>query len=349
MKISAWLTPLGAALSSCAALSLCAAAEAMACDVQGPVVTIRFTGMRVEAFERAVVADLEAGLARTEVSVCPPELALERAAQRVAALELDARSPRLVELEVRLLAGGSELRLDRQVDLSQVPADSRAFAVALAADELLRASGVEWLGGGTELAGTPAAEAEPARPVTAALVDQATPAPAVAPGSWSLGMRPALERFSGGQSLWGADVAAILPLAAQLELQLAPGVRRGLPVSTAQGQIESSALSLAAHARYHLLDRGWRLSAGLGLYGARLALQGASPRAGASASRFVGLALYGQGLLSASLPLSSALRFELSGALGAPLRELEATADGRTATAASGLQLALGSALWLQL
>lgn len=50
-----------------------------------------------------------------------------------------------------------------------------------------------------------------------------------------------------------------------------------------------------------------------------------------------------------SLPIAGPLRFELSGALGAPLRELEATAAGRTATAASGLQFGAASALWLEL
>lgn len=338
--------------ASAAALGLLAATRlATACDAAKPFVAVLFTGHPGEAFERAVLADLEAGLARSGVSVCQhSNAAQQRGISQLAELHVAAPSPQLVALRIRLRAGEKETRLDRQVELSQVPADSRAFAVALAADELLRSGGLEWLGGGAaEPALVPAAKAAPSASAVQPTADRAAAAPTAVSGSWSVGVRPALERFAGGQTLWGADAAVLLPLPARLELHMAAGLRRGVQVSAQQGQIESSALSLAAGARYQLIDARWQLAAGLGVQGARLSMQGVSPREGASASRFAGVALYAQGLLAASVPIAGPLRFELGTSLGVPLRELEATADGRTATAASGLQLGVASALWLQL
>lgn len=338
-------------LGALAGLALLAPTEAAACDVWRPFVTVRFAGRQDADFERAVVADLAAGLLRSDVSVCPPEPAvpLPAAASQLAELDVEQRGRQLVALKVRLRAASSESRLERELDLSQVPGDSRAFAVALAADELLRAGGMDWLDNGVaEPVGIPTLAVAPASAEVELLLDGASETGAAA-ARWSVGLRPALERFAGGQTLWGADAAVLVPLSARVALQLAPGVRSGALVDAPQGQIESSALTLAANARYCLMDTPWQLAAGLGLYGARLTLEGASPRPGATVSRFSGLALYGQTLLSVSVPIAGPLRFELSGALGLPLRELEATADGRIATAASGLQLGVGSALWLQL
>jgi len=269
-----------------------------------------------------------------------------------AELEVDSVTPQLVAVRVQLRHPNGEARLDRQVDLSHVPMDSRAFAVALAADELLRA-------GWAEL--EESADAEPS--IRAPVVASAPPVavedvPASAAGRdgaspasdrASLGARAALESFRGGLTLWGADLTLLLPLAERLDLQLAPGVRKGVEVSAPHGSVESRALSLAANVRYRVLEQGWGLRAGAGLQGAGIELQGSSTDPATEASTFAGVALYVQALLAASVPIAGPLWLELGGTLGAPLLALEGTDTGQAATAASGLQLGASLALLLRL
>jgi len=317
-------------------------------------VGVRFSGTQSVVFERSVLADLEAGLARSNVRVCPrADWTGQASAAGGAELEVDSVTPQLVAVRVQLRGQSGEARLDRQVDLAQVPMDSRAFAVALVADELLRAGWAELDGNDDAVPITAAPEVTPSG-VPAALEDVPAAAggrEASAPvaGGASLGVRAALENFRGGLTLWGADVALLLPLGARWALQLAPGIRTGVEVSAPHGSVESRALSVATNVRYRLPLHGWGLAAGAGLQGAGIELQGAASDADTEASRYVGVALYAQALLAASVPITGPLWLELGGTLGAPLLALEGTDDGRTAAAASGLQLGASLALLLQL
>ena len=299
-----------------------------------------------------MLADLEAGLARSQVGVCPrADRVGQPSADGDADVEVDSVTPQLVAVRVQLQGQQRTARLDRQVDLSHVPLDSRAFAVALAADELLRAGWAE-----LEEAAAPAPSASPEVAVAAGAAIEDVPASAAPQSaafppsdSVSLGLRAALESFGGGLTLWGADVALHVPLAARLDLQLAPGIRKGVEVSAPHGSIESRALSLAANVRYRLLERGWGLGVGAGLQGAGIELQGTASDPDTAASSYTGFALYAQALLAASVPISGPLSAELGGSLGAPLVALEGTDTGRAAAAASGLQLGASLALLLQL
>lgn len=329
---------------------LCASPAVAACDPERRAVSVRFTGPQSAAFERSVLADLAAGLARSDAGACSARSPRGTpSAPGGADLQVDALSTELVMVRVQLHDAGGQTRLDREVNLSQVPPDSRGFAVALAADELLRA-------GWAELEARDSAEALAAPPAAAPEAQSDTlsgagprEVPPAALDSWHAGARAAFEHFSGGQTLWGSDVTLRVPLPVRLELELAPGARWGSEVSAPHGHIDSRALTFAASIRFNVLERGWRLAAGLGLEGAGIELQGANSEPGATAARFTGFALYGQALLSASLPLAGPLWVELGGVLGAPLRALEGTDDGRAATAASGVQLGAWSGLSVQL
>jgi hypothetical protein len=121
---------------------------------------------------------------------------------------------------------------ERELELSTVPPDARALAIAVATDELLAAN---W--GEIERRADLATQ-KPSAPPKAA-----EPPPAPAEPSFFLGAPSfVLESFGGGQDLLGLDARVSWQFASRVSLGARVGLRQGLPERSAHGSIHTSAV-----------------------------------------------------------------------------------------------------------
>jgi hypothetical protein len=146
-------------------------------------------------------------------------------------------APDSVALGVEVRDALTAKHVSREVALGGVPADSRPLTIALAADELLRAS---W----AELALRTAAPPALPVPVEVTKTVRETIEPAVVPASapqFLLGVDGALQRFGSGTTMFGADAR----LGAWWTRRVAAGLRFGLlsggVVSASDGSVQPSA------------------------------------------------------------------------------------------------------------
>ncbi len=146
-------------------------------------------------------------------------------------------APDAVSLGVEVRDAVTAKHVSRDVALSGVPTDSRPLTIALAADELLRAS---W----AELALRTAAPPPRPVPVEVTRTVRETIEPAIAPASpprFLLGVDGALQHFGSGTTMYGADAR----LGAWLAPRVAAGLRFGLlsggAASATDGSVQPSA------------------------------------------------------------------------------------------------------------
>ena len=171
---------------------------------------------------RAVVERLEVELAGRGVSLCAtPPANGERALATVHVGAGAGARGESVKLDIEVRDDVTEKRVAREVDLQGTPRDERSVVIALAADELLRAS---W----AELALDRAPK--PRAPISAEVREAITPAVrARARAPWlSLGVAGAAEAWSGGVSVLGGDALVALRPSPRLSIGLAVGARRSL-------------------------------------------------------------------------------------------------------------------------
>jgi hypothetical protein len=283
-------------------------------------------------FARRVLEDLRAGLAGSRVGACaedsPPTRPL--AIVRVAP---SARKPSLYVIDVSDAV--TQKRLGRDVDLSRVPPDGRAFAIAVAAEELLRASWAELALRERKRSKTSAA---PAARTPAAPREASTDTPASSSGD-TLAARLALEHFAHGQTQYGGDVAWSRPLSTWLGFTLALGLRKGLDAESQHGSIRSSTVALELALEPRLVAFGAiSLHGTVGLRGARVNFTGVA--AGAALERqAAGLALYARSGLALLVAPAGAFRARTSLGLGAPLQAFSASDGGERVTGMGGLEL----------
>jgi hypothetical protein len=149
--------------------------------------------------------------------------------------------PDAVTLGVEVRDAVTAKHVSRDVALGGVPADSRPLMIAVAADELLRAS---W----AELAlrtAPPPARAVPIE-VTRSVRDTLEPPAATSSPRILLGVDGSLERFGSGTTLYGADARFGAWLAPRLSAGLRLGLRSGAAVSAADGTVQPSAWLVGA-------------------------------------------------------------------------------------------------------
>jgi len=312
-----------------------AQAEAECGSAGKPWVSLAFAENRwPEGFAEKVLADLRAGLTARGIDACldangsTPEPPLANV--RVAGL--DARSVAVV-LDIRDAV--TEKRVSRDVDLATVPADGRAFAVAIAIDELVWAS---W----AEIALTRKQHPppkKPARTVPREVVEGVTSELPRRGAPWRLGARFALEHYTAGETLLGGDAVILLPIAAEFALDFELGARAGLTTSAPDGQIRSSAFGGGAGLRYAFLrGRAGELGATLGVRAAFVRFR-AEAEPGIDAMELSGLTLFARGGAFTNLRVAGPLAFDAAVGAGAPLRALEATDAGKVVTGVSGAEL----------
>jgi hypothetical protein len=217
-----------------------------ACPVEGmPWLRLDAEASLSRSWASSVAAHLGLELGPRGIALCLAPVR-EDAPSPLAIVELRLAEPNLLEVAIGDLATGR--RLTRQVPLDGIPEDARPLAIALAADELLRAS---WLEASIDkLQVTPA----PVTPTTSGVVARGSSvsqddgsAPAPRSRAW-LSLLGAGESSTGGQNLGGFD--ARVAWGRRLEIAGRVGYRWGAVVSAEHGNIESSALLGGISAAY---------------------------------------------------------------------------------------------------
>lgn len=303
----------------------------------GPWLALTFEGNSWPAhFTERVQADFQAGLGERALPVCVPEAGARPPLATVTIAE--RQSGKAVLIRVSDTVTGK--RVERDVDLAALPLDGRALAVAVAADELLRASWAELaLRRRPEPRITPRPRPRPPPEVARVVTDSL---PGVPRSSLAeLGARAALEHYGGGQLHYGVDLFYRHPIGAPLRAEVAVGMRDARSHRTAEGVV--SARAYAAELRLStplLVSQSVVLEAFAGARVQRVTFRGeASARY--SGLELTGYPVFGRAGVQATLELGSWLFLFGSIAAGAPLHAVHAkSSTGETITAVSGLELA---------
>ncbi len=226
-------------------------------------------------------------------------------------------------------------RVARDVDLSTIPTDGRALTIALAADELLRASWAEL----ALASATPVASVPP--PVQAIVDDSMRPALSkrAAPVG-SIGVAIASEFFGGGQTQWGADARGAWFVTPRFSTTLRLGLRSAVAHSAPDGEVRASSI-LGGVGGSYLIAYGRKVGvdAFARLDGMSVSYVGT---ARTSSTAFSGSALTLLLTGGGDVWWSIVPAFRLTAGLGAlaPLRPIRATDGGATVVAVSGIGLA---------
>ncbi len=317
------------------------AAPAMECGTTGHpwVQVIEQEGIpaNLAAFVQLLGAELasrglELCTARSETA--PPPLATVRVSSRQDA----------VALTVEVHDSVTAKQVSRDVALSGVPGDSQPLTVALAADELLRAS---WAELELHTAPPPAVPVpvEVTQTVHEALVAPPPPAPRV-----QLGVGFVWEQYAQGVTLYGADARLGAWLTRRLEIALQFGLRTGPSAAATDGTVQPSAWSLGVSGIYTLTapEARWGLDGAANLGVERLTLV-PTPRGTASGSEQSGYAVLGSLGPQGWFAVLPALRVGLQILATVPLRGVDVTDGGDRFEGLSGVgwtaQLGVWSAL----
>ena len=284
---------------------------------------------------------LRAELASRSIDLCAP--GDEGRQPPLATIEVSS-GPDAVTLGVEVRDAVTAKHVSRDVALGGVPADSRPLMIAVAADELLRAS---W----AELAlrtAPPPARVVPVE-VTRSVSDSVAP-PAASSPRILLGVDGALERFGSGTTLYGADARLAAWVMPRVAAGLRLGLRSGAAVSAVDGAVQPSAWLAGATVVVTITPPEWRW--GLDALG-RLDVEHVSfiptPRSTATGSAGSDYALLAGLGPQAWLRVASTLRVGAEVIALVPLRPVEATDAHVTVAGVSsagwGTQLGLWSTL----
>lgn len=312
------------------------AQSGLECTGEKPWVAV--SGHVPEAFAAAVRSDLRAGLAPSNIEVCdtPPAAAPEPLAR--VAIEQPDLAKALYSLDVT--DSVTHKRVGRDLALDRLPIDGRPLALAVAAEELLRASWAELALRGVHSAQTAAP------PEVRAVVERATP-PAKRFTAW--GARLGFERFLGGQTHYGADLFGSLPLGRIAGLLFAVGGRRGLSEQAPHGSIAATGLS--AEAGVSLLFfrlRGFDLGAFVSGRVLRVSFE-PEAESGVDAQTQAGFAVTSRVGLTMGFGSPGLVRSYTALGAGLPLKSFSATDSGAIVTGASKLELFAATGLALEL
>jgi hypothetical protein len=294
-------------------------------------------GKRAEDIARLFAAELRA----RHIAVCtapsegaPPPLGVIaiRTSGEAAFVEVDVRD----DLTAK--------SLKREVALADVPSDVRALTVAVAADELLRASWAELAvkSAPPPKRQVPAEVRDVVRDTMESSKQDGTPRIAFGAGA-------ALDAFTAGSVLLGADVLADVWIIPRLRILARFGLRSGLSARGADGDVATSAIAFKLGAAVTLTPP--LLRAGLDL-----ALRAGVMRVAFVATPAVGNAATAKSLddvaalMDASvigwLRLAPNLRALADASLSVPLRPVVATDGGRVVTGVSGVGVSATLGLW---
>ncbi len=304
-----------------------------------PWVQIDFDSWNVSpaARERAL-EDLRVSLQDVGISACfsgaspeNPSLAVIRVSVPSNTLEVGSQQQVVVTVGVRDAV--TSKTVSREIDLGRFPEGARELALAIAADELLRASWAEM-----SLTTEASARAEKTAPSEVKLAVhrvQKTPTGA----AFALGGRAAVASYQGGQQQIGGDVLLEWELPACFTLSWALGYRRSFseksPLGTVAGQVLVLEPSLGC-----VVWRGSSAQLRLGVSSAlgRVSFSG-EPNAASRGTEYGAWFAYGRVELTPEIRLSKAASLPISLTVGAPFRSVTALGQGSGLTAMSGIEL----------
>jgi hypothetical protein len=300
-----------------------------------------FQTRNAPALASAVGSDLRAGLAPSGIEVCTeaPAGAPEPLA-RVVIEQVDVASTRF---SLDVTDSVTKKRVGRDLALDKLPADGRTLALAVAAEELLRASWAELALRGVHSPQTAAP------PEVRAVVEQSEPRSTPPPRFIAPGARVAFEHFLGGQTHYGGDIFLVVPLGTIASGLLSVGARRALSVQAPHGSIGASALSVELGLSLALFRQGG-LDLGAFVAGRvlRLTFEPAG-EPGVSARASSGFVIGSRAGVALAFGSPGLLRSYTALGAGLPLRSFEATDSGSVVTGASELELFASAGLALEL
>jgi hypothetical protein len=285
-----------------------------------------------------VLAQLRAGLSQRGIAVCEAEKAPANAP--IATVELLPPEGDRVSIVVSVADRVTDKRVSREIDLEALPPDARPLSLAIAADEVLRAS---W----AELALTSAPPAKiPVPDEVKTVVHESLVEPPIEKPSVAFGAAFAGDLYSGGQKQAGVDARVAVWLLGPVFVHAALGLRVAEDVETTNGTIASNAFVAALGPGISLTDP--RATAGVeALTRAELTWvrYRADPDAGSGGRDLRGVAVYAKAGLLGFLAPDRGLRVGLELMGGVPIRAVTARDAGSRATAVDGV--ALSAALGL--
>ena len=328
-----------------------------------------------DGFRETVVADLQASLGERDIDVCPAQTR----SQSLPLAHITLTVPRKETVRIGVVArdAKAQQQFTREVSLSEVPRDGRAFAIALATDELISA-GWEELAllplpkdkkqstSSSQAAEPPATEAADDRDasapgdVSSALEDEPDPpADPRAPPGVALGVFGMAEIFASGQRYAGAEVRVRAALGEtfddapwSLEGALAAAVGSDVDVA-GFGQVEADAQVAGVWLRYAMSQTrtvGFGAAAGtrLGTYRFVGTPNASAQQAGVSGADVSEPFWSGEFKLDAEVSLAGPLYFSAALGFAIPIIDVEARLDGQAVTAASRFTFNPSAGLFLQ-
>lgn len=293
---------------------------------------------------RGFVDLLRAELASRGIDLCAETSEGAAAAAPIATIDV-ASSPDEVTLSVEVHDAVTAKHVSRDVSLGGVPADSRPLTVALAADELLRASWAE-----LALRRAPPT-ARPVPPEVTQTVRESvasSPTPPPAPPRVLLGVDAALERFASGTTFYGADASFAAWIVPRVAASLHAGLRSGAVIHASDGQVQPEGWLAGVGAQVGMTPPGmlrWGIDAL-----ARFDVEhvGFTPTAYGPAVGVQGSALAVLTELGAQawLRILPTLRLGVRCVAMLPIRPVDATDAGREIAGVSGAGIGAQLGLW---
>jgi len=303
-------------------------AAAQACRSAHPHVVLELTGDWPDGERGAVTVELRAALEAQELELCLT--APDRPVARV-------RLERLDERRVLVAIGDAvtDKRVERALDLSSFAPETRSLAVAIAADELLRASWAELL-----LVDAPPPAIEPPREVRAAVARSVPSVVATEPSTAWLDLVVPLDRFGGGDLWLGGGLRAERWWAERVALRVGLGGRGAPSRSDALGDVLARALVAELDVLVGVFgepERGPHLGVAAGVWTAWVSYRGraADDTIDVDATRASGAVVAPRGSFFARYGFGP-VRIGLELAVGGAVLGLTSTADGARVTGSHG-------------
>jgi hypothetical protein len=321
----------GLALVGVVALALPASADPLCGTGARPVVELV---LEVEPPDRVIGVTLQdhlkAELSARAIDLCVRSIAPRRPLARVR-LHVDhpPRGPVVATISISDLV--TDKLVERTIDLSPLPADSRPLAVAAAVDELLRASWAELL-----LADAPPSVAAPPPAVVRAVAVSSRP-PSPSPSILEVGITATATNLFGHRAALGGEAwigAWILPpLALQVRFGADAGLPRDAPHGTAHADAIAGGVGLAFSPINHDAPVGVRFEAGANLLRVHLVGEATRSAVADDASQWTGT-------VDATVrgwARTGPLWWNVGVGAVAALRAVRATDEGTTVTSIEGV------------